>query len=151
MFLRTDDPTVCPTSSSNIVTCRNISCVCIQCMTLNGKQFSVMTYTLRLQHIVIYFFYIYRLVCMYVNLNLNLQYSFKKIQRKSIFTAKFVVLHCTLCKLRRDFGFFYIPSIIWVGRGYCTLAQLGPQTENDSIECSKIAKEIAMVSGNCRG
>ena len=52
-------------------------------------------------------FFIYRLVCMYLNLNLNLQYSFKKIQRKSIFTAKFVVLHCTLCKLRRDFGFFY--------------------------------------------
>ena len=75
-----------------------------------------------------------------------------------LFTAKFVVLCCAFCKLWRNFGFFYSVSHLSGGDSGGGLMQITmqharpawtPKTKlTMTLDCSRIGKEIAMVSGS---
>ena len=73
---------------------------------------------------------------------------FKIIPRRNEFTAKFVVSRCAYCKLRRDFRFFC--SVNYLSEGGVNAnhnVTCSPSLAEDDASCSRIAKEMSMVSG----
>ena len=63
-------------------------------------------------------------------------------------SAKFVVSRCAFCKLGRDFGFFC--SVNHFSEGGVNgnrIVTCSPSLAKNDSSCSRIAREIAMVSG----
>ena len=61
---------------------------------------------------------------------------------------KFVISRCAYCKLGRDFGFFFsVNHFSEDGVNANHNATCSPSLAETTLDCSRIAKEIAMVSG----